>query len=107
MSDFMRLELTRKGKLYTCECARCGAIMCAHEWASEDPNEERDAMQAGTLRCDQCPNGHADPETFREIARPYYAARYSAPGYIDFTDWNYDTNKRRLARNIRNLYKGA
>lgn len=30
--------------------------------------------------------------------------RYSAPGYLDCTSWEYDTNRRRLERTLRDLY---
>jgi len=30
--------------------------------------------------------------------------RYSAPGYLDCTDWQYDTNRRRLERTLRDYY---
>jgi hypothetical protein len=77
--------------------------MYAHEWASGDFNEERDAMEAGTLRCVEC-SGTADPETFGKAARPHYAARYSADGYLDCTEWRYGTNLRALVREVRDMY---
>ena len=30
--------------------------------------------------------------------------RYSAPGYLDCTDWQHDTNRRRLERTLRDYY---
>lgn len=99
---FMELQVTPKGALYTCDCDKCGATIHAHEWASWDPNEERDAMLRGTLRCPYC-GGYADPETFRECKR-YYAARYSADGYLDCTEWHYGRNKRALVREVRDTY---
>lgn len=101
---FMNLYITQKGALYTCDCTRCGATIYAHEWAHPDPNEARDAMQAGTLACDQCSMGRADPDTFTDHGRRYYAARYSADGYMDCTDWSYGRNKRALLREVRDLY---
>lgn len=35
-----------------------------------------------------------------------YCGRMSAPGFMDATDWVFDTCKRRLERSIRNLYEG-
>lgn len=99
---FMEIDLTSKGVTYSCECAKCGATLYTHEWADYDHNERRDAMAAGTLRCDQC-SGRVDPETFA-YAGKLYAARYSASGYLDCTDWSYDSNKRRLEREVRQLY---
>jgi hypothetical protein len=101
----MKLHMTQAGALYTCDCAKCGATLYAHEWADDDPNGRRDAMQAGTLRCDNCP-GTANPETFAQSRRKQYAARYSAPGYMDATEWSYDSNARRLARDVRAMYAG-
>ena len=99
---FMEIELLRRGALYSCECSKCGATLFTHEWADSDHNERRDAMKDGTLRCDEC-NGRVDAETFAEEGRQY-AARYSAPGYLDCTEWQFDTNKRRLCRDLRALY---
>lgn len=100
---FMELEITSKGATYCCDCAKCGATMYTHEWAYMDHNERRDAMENGTLRCDECVTGTADPETFRKL-RNQYAGRYSAPGYMDCTDWNFGTNKRELERELRDMY---
>jgi hypothetical protein len=98
----MQLEMTQKGATYSCDCAKCGCTLFAHEWADIDNNERRDAMQAGTLHCDHC-SGLADPETFASLGRQY-AARYSASGYLDCTDWHFGANKRTLAREVRDMY---
>jgi hypothetical protein len=100
---FMELELTDKGATYSCECARCGATLYTHEWAYMDHNERRDAMQAGTLCCDECCVGTADPSTFTKL-RAQYAGRYQAPGYLDCTEWSFGTNKRELERELRSMY---
>lgn len=99
---FMTMKICRKGALYAADCARCGATNHTHEWAHDDHNERRDAMQNGTLRCDFC-GGTVDPETFLDLGRQY-AGRYSAAGYMDCTDWHYDTNRRRLERELRDMY---
>lgn len=99
---FMELDVTSKGATYSCECAKCGSTLYTHEWADFDHNDRRDAMAEGKLRCDHC-NGRADPATFHYCGRQY-AARYSAPGYLDCTDWSYDSNKRRLEREVRSMY---
>jgi hypothetical protein len=111
----MELFTTQKGALYSCECAKCGATLYSHEWAHVDHNERRDAMENGTLPCDQC-NGRADPETFGQCKpggyniggnlRKWYACRYSAPGYLDCTDWSYGTNRRKLEKEVRDFYNG-
>ncbi len=100
---FMEPEIIRKGALYSCECSKCGATLYTHEWINDDHNERRDAMEAGTLRCDEC-GGKADPESFYKAPRQQYAGRYSAPGYMDCTDWDFDSNKRRLLSTLREMY---
>lgn len=101
--SFMQPDITAKGALYTCECAKCGATLYSHEWADWDHNDRRDAMESGTLRCDDC-SGHADPDTFSRMRGAYYAARYSAPGYLDRTEWQYGANKRALMATLRDMY---
>lgn len=98
----MKLHITRKGALYAADCSKCGMSLYAHEWASHDPNGDRDAMQAGTYCCEDC-GGRADPETFWNCGKQY-AARYSADGYLDCTDWTYGRNRRELARDVRAMY---
>ncbi len=100
---FMQLQVYRAGKLYSADCQKCGCTMFAHEWVSDDPNGDRDAMQDGTLVCQEC-GGHADPETFCAFPRPQYAARYSAPGYMDCTEWTFGSNRRKLEREVREMY---
>lgn len=99
----MEMQVTQKGALYCADCAKCGATMYVHEWATWDNNGDRDALRAGTLRCTDC-DGRADPDTFRDCGRGWYAARYSMPGYLDCTDWNYGRNRRRLVRELRDMY---
>ncbi len=77
--------------------------MFTHEWTNDDHNERRDAMQNGTLRCDEC-SGTVNKETFCESPRPQYAGRYSAPGFLDCTSWQYDSNKRTLVKRLRDMY---
>jgi DNA-directed RNA polymerase subunit RPC12/RpoP len=105
MSEFMQMEILQPGVLYTADCAKCGQTYHAHEWTHNDPNGAREGMQAGTLRCEEC-GGKVNPETFSEQRR-VYAGRYSAPGYLDATDWSYDTNLRRLKKQLRDLYGSA
>ena len=102
----MQLQITKKGALYTAECSRCSATMYTHEWATWEHNERRDAMEAGTLRCEEC-GGTANPETFGLMPGRYYAARYSMPGYLDCTEWDYGRNRRALVRQLRDMYGPA
>ena len=99
---FMDLEIIQKGALYCADCTKCGTTMYTHEWAMHDHNDLRDAMQEGTAICDYC-GGRADSDTFAPCGRQY-AARYSASGYLDCTEWSFDKNKRRLARDVRAMY---
>ena len=99
---FMEMYIYKKGRLYAADCAKCGMTHYAHEWITEDFNGERDAMQAGALRCNEC-GGAIDNDTFTDCGRQY-AGRYSANGYMDCTDWSFDTNKRRLERELKEMY---
>lgn len=99
---FMRIELTRKGALYCADCAKCGATLYSHEWAHGYNNDDRDALADGTYRCGEC-SGRADPETFMDCGKQY-AARYSAPGYLDCTEWTFGRNRRDLIREVRSMY---
>ena len=40
-------------------------------------------------------------------AKTTWWGRYSAPGYLDCTDWNHDTSRRRLERDLRAMYGDA
>lgn len=97
----MELETTAKGVTYSVECTNCGGTFFTHEWAHSDHNERRMSMHDGSLRCEYCCVGHADPTTFRR-EKDQYAARLSAPGYLDCTDWEFGTNRRELERQVRN-----
>ena len=99
---FMELEITRKGVYISADCAKCGETMTTHEWVNECFNDDREALQDGTARCNWC-GGLNDVETYRE-QKNVYAGRYSAPGYLDCTEWSYDTNKRRLEKELRAMY---
>jgi len=100
---FMQTQITQPGALYSCECSKCGSTLYSHEWATWDHNERRDAMESGQLRCDEC-IGFADAETFGQMEGKYYAARLSAPGYLDCTDWTYGKNKSALLRDVCEMY---
>jgi len=100
--SFMQMYITKKGALYSCDCAKCGCTIYAHEWADGPFNDIRDAMQDGSIRCSEC-GGAGDPETFTYCGRQY-AGRYSADGYLDCTSWNYSKNLRALSRELRDMY---
>lgn len=98
----MKMQIFKKGALYSADCNRCGSTMFTHEWFNDDHNDRRDAMQAGTLQCNDC-SGHADADTFHYCGRQY-AGWYSMPGYLDCTDVHYDKNLRRLKSELRDFY---
>ena len=102
----MKPEITQKGALYSCECNTCGATLFTHEWAMYDHNERRDAMENGTLRCDECARGFADADTFGRLADAH-AARLSMPGYIDCTDWLFGSNPDCLRDQLDEMYGEA
>ena len=99
---FMGLEITHKGTLASADCSKCGQTMYIHERASWDFNIERITLETGTACCKECSH-YVDKETYSE-RKGMYAGRYSAPGYMDCTDWHYDTNKRRLEKELRAMY---
>lgn len=101
--SFMQQQIYNKGRVYSADCRKCGATHFIHEWTTDAFNDDRDAMQAGTANCPEHCGGKLDPETFHDCGQQY-AGRYSAPGYMDRTDWHYAANKRRLARELRNWY---
>jgi hypothetical protein len=100
--SFMQLFIYQKGALYCADCSRCGVTNYTHEWITDDHNERRDGMQAGTAACEECGSA-LDPETFIDCGRQY-AGRYSAPGYMDCTSWSFGKNKRTLERELRDMY---
>jgi hypothetical protein len=102
----MQFQITPKGALVCADCSYCGTTQYAHEWASWDFNESRDALQAGTYRCTDC-GRNTDANRYYEATSKRYAARLSMPGFLDCTDWEYGTNARELRRRIRNMYGDA
>jgi hypothetical protein len=100
--SFMQKFIYQKGALYSADCSKCGMTNYTHEWITDDHNERRDAMQEGTARCDEC-GGELRADTFIDCGRQY-AGRYSAPGYVDCTDWHFSPNKRTLTRELRDMY---
>jgi hypothetical protein len=100
--SFMELQIYRKGRVYSADCSKCGMTHYIHEWITDAFNDDRDAMQAGNARCPEC-SGTLDKDTFRDCGRQY-AGRYSAPGYMDCTDWSFSPNKRTLEKELRDMY---
>jgi NAD-dependent SIR2 family protein deacetylase len=100
--SFMELQIYRKGALYSADCSKCGATNYTHEWITDDHNGRRDAMEQGAAVCTEC-GGSTDPKTFHACGRQY-AGRFSAPGYLDCTEWLFDANKRSLERTLREIY---
>jgi hypothetical protein len=95
----MDMQITQKGRLASIECEKCGATHYWHEWCDDG--------QADDLKEQHCPEcgGTLDPESFwYSPSRNWYAGRYSAPGYLDCTDWNYSKNRREMARELRDMY---
>ena len=99
---FMELQIVQKGRVYSGDCEKCGQTHYIHEWVTDDFNGERDGMQEGSARCPEC-HGTIDKDTFAYCGLQY-AGRYSAPGYMDCTDWSYNANKRKLEKELREMY---
>lgn len=96
---FMELQISQKGRLASIECSKCGMTHYWHEWTSDGQAEDLKSSS-----CNEC-GRPLDPETYwKSPSRNYYAGRYSAPGYMDCTDWEYGKNKRALIRELKDLY---
>ena len=100
--SFMEMYIYDKGRVYRADCDKCGMTHYIHEWITDAFNDDRDAMQEGRARCNEC-SGTLDKDTFIDCGRQY-AGRYSANGYMDCTDWHYSRNKKELARELRDMY---
>ena len=97
--SFMQMVIYDKAPTYTADCGKCGVTI----WAHPDTGITAQELRDGTARCDQCASGTANPATV-QAAGTMYAGRYSAPGYMDCTDWQYNANLRELKRELRALY---
>lgn len=97
--SFMEMFIYNKAPLYSAPCDKCGADIFAHE----SNGTRLEELQDGTAECSQCASGHANPEVI-SYAGKQYAGRYSAPGYMDCTDWHYGKNLRELKRELRDFY---
>jgi hypothetical protein len=100
--SFMQLYTTRKGATYLRDCSNCSTTHYSHEFAHDDHNERRDAIQAGTLCCEEC--GRAIGTSCNVYKYRMYAGRYSANGYLDCTDWSFNANIRKLRHQLVELY---
>lgn len=95
----MEMQITKKGRLATIECARCRQTATWHEWADEGQAED-----LKDRNCQDC-GGMMDKETFwYSPSRNWYAGRYSMPGYLDCTEWHYGKNLRKLEKELRDFY---
>lgn len=97
--SFMKAFIYDKARTYSADCDTCGASLYAHPDTGTTESELRD----GTAECPHCSHGHANPETVTYVGR-LYAGRYSAPGYMDCTDWHYGPNLKELTRELRDAY---
>ena len=97
MSDFMQPEVIRG---YYYEVDTMDGIYCVP------------ADVVGLANMDECTWRHlqdyvdssSDPEKWTIAVKHGYLARYSAPGYMDCTDWIAGTNKLALLRELTELY---
>lgn len=96
---FMECEIYPKGALYACDCQNCGSTTYWHEWVSEGSSDELHAE-----RCAECFKQLSnDPKDVTYCGRQY-AGRYSAPGYLDCTEWQYSPNKKTLKQELDSIY---
>ena len=104
--SFMNLYMADKGALWTADCERCGSSLFLHEHV-HGLAAMPDAEVCANWKCDNCVVGFADESSVAKVPRPQYAGRYSAPGYMDCTDWHYGSNYRELCRELEELYGDA
>lgn len=96
---FMELQVMQRGRLASVECSKCGIDIFWHEMVNEGQAED-----LKSARCPDC-GGKTDPETlWVSRSRNWYAGRYSAPGYLDCTDWHYSKNERKLIKELKDAY---
>jgi hypothetical protein len=93
----MILETIKKGTIYSADCQKCGVTNFWHEWLSDVSSEDFTKTQ-----CEHC-YGVIGGEPFKH-PRKEYACRYTEPGYLDCTPWEYDSNRRRLEKMVRDIY---
>jgi hypothetical protein len=101
--SFMQAVVYDKAPLYSADCARCGSTLYWHPYTSVGPLSDFKAATGEDARCSQCVAGTIDPETTREMGE-FYAGRYSAPGYLDCTDWSYGEDADALRAELNDLY---
>lgn len=88
----MKLYVTRKGALLETDCSACGATILLHQHTQEEVGA-----------CPDC-STPVERDALCRRSGEWYAGRYAMPGYLDCTPWEYDTNRRRLLRSLREHY---
>ena len=99
---FMKLEVTAAAPTRHVDCPRCCTTIYEHA-----PSSEVSFGEDGGFECPQC--GHqveVDPTDIITEDKPQYAARYSAPGYMDCTDWWYGKDLEKLKAEVDEAYGG-
>jgi hypothetical protein len=95
----MEPEILRKGNLYSCDCQHCGATNYWHEWHSEGSSDDLWQQQ-----CEECCKQLGEsPDDATQCKGKYYAGRMSMPGYLDCTQWEYETSLARLKKSLREM----
>lgn len=75
------------------EFLACFAVLAE----APDPGPEADAVALVSKYMESC----SPLAEVRVSAKPVWVGRMSAPGYLDCTAWEHDTNKRRLLASLR------
>jgi hypothetical protein len=96
MSDFMKPYIYGKTDVPIAHTSEGDVIL--YDWNSPDVDDL--AQQVGRKVTLGDIYGVLESVTWHKG----YVGRYSADGYLDCTPWEFDTNKRRLAKTLRDLY---
>lgn len=111
--SFMQPEITNKSRHWAVECCHgethyvpCDVVTVPDQFkdgARFEPIGECGGAIWNALVSwlkDYAPD---EPEAI-EVTAPGYLGRYSAPGYMDCTDWTFSTNLRVLQSELRDMY---
>lgn len=105
----MKVEILRKARHWAVECNHgethyvpSNVVSVSDNWkdgARFEPGNTFFEIIASTLR-EYVPS---EPEAI-EVTKPGYLGRYSMPGYLDCTDWEFSTSLRKLQASLRAMH---
>ena len=96
---FMKLETMPAGTLYELDCPHCLTSNYWHEWIDEGQGSE-----LHTEVCTECGRPMKADEEDVTRSENMFACRFSAPGYMDCTDWSYGPDRAELEAEVNDMY---